>query len=446
MVPVAAVTPWKRIAGVGLAGVVLLVAAVAIGREMRRGTIVSRTVTRFALSLSPPDRLPSLDQSHRVVDISPDGTQIVFVGNRQIYLRRIDELEVIPIRGTAPEASASDQRAGPVDPFFSPDGQWVGYWQGGQLKKVPVGGGVPTVVCTIPRPTAGASWAADNTILFGMGPEGIWRVSSAGGSPEPIVPVSVGQGGLNPQLITANRVLYTQRTLTGRTPDQIVVYAIDTGTRQIIVDNGSAGRYLPSGHVVYVTDGTMRAVPFEMMTSRTTGTALSLVEGVAQSTTYAAAHYAVSQTGSLVFVPEQITNRTLVWVDRQGRQEAIAAPPRRYAFPRLSPDGTQIAVVVLRPEKDRGLWIWHEARGNLTRLATGRAISPIWTPDGRDIVFAANDGVQRQAADGSGTPEHLFASPDITFPDTMTTDGRSLIVEQRSQEVNRTGTVGGRLM
>jgi len=119
------------------------------------------------------------------------------------------------------------------------------------------------------------SWAADNTILFGMGPEGIWRVSSAGGSPQPMVPVSAGQGGLNPQRITANRVLYTQRTLTGRTPDQIVVYASDTGARRIIIDNGSAGRYLPSGHVVYVTDGTMHAVPFDVTTSRITGAALS---------------------------------------------------------------------------------------------------------------------------------------------------------------------------
>src|SRR5262249_49625428 len=155
----------------------------------------------------------------------------------------------------------------------------------GQIRRVPVGGGTPLVLCTIRQNSGGMNWAADDTLVFSQGPLGIWRVSGGGGTPELITrPPTEGQGALHPQILPGNRaVLYTLRTLTDATTDQIVVQSIDGGRPRVVVPHGYAAQYLPTGHLAYVDGGTLFAVPFDLKRLATTGKPVPLVERVMRS-------------------------------------------------------------------------------------------------------------------------------------------------------------------
>jgi serine/threonine-protein kinase len=354
----------------------------------------------------------------------------VYVANSRLYLRSLDELEAAPIRGT----EGNSEAASPMNPFFSPDGQWVGFWQAGQLKKVSIAGGAPVVLCAAGRPS-GASWGDDDTIVFSTGPEGIFRVPGAGGTPAVAVQVPQGDGALDVQILPhSHDVLYTLRTLTDATADQIVAQSLDGGAQRVVVQHGFDGLYLPTGHLLYVNAGTLVAVPFNRGTLTVSGAPVPLVEGVQLSLRSAFAQFNVSETGALVFMPAERVRRTLVWVDRQGGEELVPAEPRAYASPRISPDGTRVAVVLLQ-DQDQAVWVWNLAKASLTRLTFAlRSDFPIWSPDGRYVLFRSNEGIQRQTVEGGSNAERLIQPLLQTFPDALTPDGKSLLVDQRDQK------------
>jgi Tol biopolymer transport system component len=435
-----AVPPVSRIPRA--ASTVLAVAAAAVIAAYATWTLRSMwapspALARFTIALPIGDRFSNTGVD--VVALSADGSRLAYTANERLYLRAMDQLEATPIRGT----EGTDVAAG-RGPFFSPNGQWIGFWQDGQIKKVSVTGGAPLVLCAAENPW-GATWTTDNTILYGQseftkGSAGIWRVSSEGGKPEHIVKVEPGEVAHGPQMLSNGRVvLFTLFRRGEVNTAQIVVQSLDTGRRHVVVERGADARYVPTGHLVYALGGTLFAVPFDVSMLAVTGAAVPLVEDVAQQ--IVTAHFAISSNGALVYVPMDAVagipqaQRTLVWVDRQGREDPIKVAPGAYFYPRLSPDGTRIALDVR--EQDGNIWIWDLARQTLTRLTLEPTFEQygVWTPDGKAIIYSSSDvggpnaprNLFRRPADGTGTAEQLTPGTVAQFPSTVTPDGTALI-------------------
>ena len=380
-----------------------------------------------------------------VVAISPDGRHIVYSANGGLTLRPVDQLQGTPLPGTDVDPSG-----GAKSPFFSPDGQWIGYEGGGRLKKVALGGGAPITLAEI-GDVWGANWGADDTILFGRGAEGIWQVSGTGGTPEQLIAVEDGEAAHGPQMLPGGEwVLFTLRP-TGRTQwdeAQIVVQSLDTDERVVVIEGGRDARYLPTGHLVYGLAGVVFAVAFDPETRQLVGGAVSLVEGVSvpRSTT-GAVQFSVASNGSLVYAPSTLGfgsgERGLMWVNDTGQEEHLQTAPGSYLGVSLSPDGTQAAVGTTA-EQNQDLWVAELERGSLTRVTTDAApdTKPLWTPDGASVVYESlRDGtpaLYRKAADGTGTAEHLFTLDGATeiIPIDWTLDGTAILVVVRMPETS----------
>ena len=399
------------------------------------------SLARFTIPLPTGDHFSNFGV--HVVALSTDGSRLVYVANERLYMRRMDQLDAAPVRGAAGTGAAA-----PRNPLFSPDGQWIGFWQEGQLKKVSVDGGAPIVLCAAENPW-GASWTTDNTILYGQNQEGfglggIWRVSGNGGKPERLVTVEADLIADGPQLLPGGRaVLFTLTRKNDRDAAQIVVQSLGTQSRRIVVDRGAAAHYVATGHLVYALGGTVLAAPFDVKTLAVTGGALPLVEDVAQVSV--TAHFAISSQGALAYVPRdgigagaRQQQRTLAWIDRQGREDPIKAPPRAYIYPRLSPDGTRVALEIREPPSD--IWIWDLAHETLRRLTFEPTFdqNPVWTADGRGVIFgssatggpASPRSLFRRAADGTGVAEQLTRGTVAQFASAVTPDGSALIFRE----------------
>jgi serine/threonine-protein kinase len=389
-------------------------------------------LARFSIALQAGQRFSS--PGHRPIALSPNGAVIVYTANQQLYVRPIDQLEAGPLRGTDGAAGPTAARGA----FFSPDGQWVGFWQGEQLKKIPIAGGAPIVLCSARNPW-GARWTAENTILYGQGHEGIWRVSDYGGKPEKLVKVDAGQIASSPQLLPGGRaILFTLSNLSQPETRQIVVQSLDTSVRRVLVEAGTDAEYVPTGHLVYALAGTLFAVPFVVEALAPIGGPVALVDEVAMSPDAVMAYFAVSNEGTLAYVPSDAVReqrvRTLVWVDRQGRETPIKGMPSgTHTQARLSPDGTRIALVTRRQDTD--IWIFDLARETLGRLTFGPAWDqdPVWTPDNKSVIFSSGGpggigprNLFRRAVDTTGTAEQLTQDA-FAIPKAFTLDGKGLV-------------------
>jgi serine/threonine-protein kinase len=428
--------PASVIRRTGLSLVAAGTAAVIAGYAawmLKPASVPSLSLARFTIPVPMGERFSNTGR--HLVALSPDGGHIVYVANQRLYVRPLDQLEALPLRGTEGPSALSAR-----SPFFSPDGQWVGFWQDGQLKKVSMTGGAAVSLCAARNPPWGATWAADNTILYGQGGDGIWRVSGTGGKPENVVKVEAEQVAHGPQLLPGgDAVLFTLARNGDWETAQIVAESLETGRRHVILEEGTDARYVPTGHLLYALGDTLLAVPFDVERLAVTGGPVPLVEGVGRAPggLTGAAHFAVSSDGALVYVPtdalgEQL--RTLVWVDRQEREEPLKAPPYPYFDPRLSPDGTRVALD--RSDEEDDIWIFDLVRASLTRLTFGKAIEfpPIWTANGQAVLFSSGQvgfggsrNLFRLAADGTGTPEQLTQGPAGHIPYAVTLDGTGLI-------------------
>ena len=366
------------------------------------------------------------------VAVAPDGSSIVYVANNELFLRLMNELGARPIRGT---------EGAPTSPFFSPDGQSVGYWDArdGALKKIEIAGGTPIALDSATN-FRGASWEADGTILYGKD-DGIWTVSADGGQPELVIPIEQGWAN-GPQMLPDGRtVLFTLlddfRVAGGwEGRAEIVVQDLETGTREVLLA-GEDGRYVPTGHLVYAVDTTLFAVPFDAAGRQVTGGPVPVVEGVRREVlvpgiTTATANYDFTHDGRLVYVhgpEERFTNipRDLVAVDREGVARPLTDERRDYWRPRISPDGTHVAVEVFDGAA-RHIWVIDVETGVSTQLTFERALHdfPVWTPDGQSVIFHSRreeaDGIYRKPADGSGEAEFLGVA-GATVPTDASRDG-----------------------
>ena len=319
---------------------------------------------------------------------------MAYLANGQLYVRALDEFDARPLA-----AVGFTQLA----PFFSPDGQWIGFFslEEGALKKVAVSGG-GAVTLTAASDPRGASWGEDDTIVFGENRQGISRVSGAGGAPEMLVSSDGAVGAVGavgqPQLLPGGETLLFTLAEGQFSWDtaQIVVERLATGERTVLVEEGYDGRYLETGHLLYGFRDTPMAVPFDVERLEVTGGPVPLVEGVNRAAFRGAAILDVARNGTLVYQPFQAKAgaRTLTWVGRDGTEENLPVPARFYLYARLSPDGTRVVLDARDEEND--LWVWHLARETLTRLTFGAGYDafPVWTPDGQRVVFAS--GSQRR--------------------------------------------------
>jgi serine/threonine-protein kinase len=397
-------------------------------------------VTRFAVALGSESSFSATGR--HLIALSPDGTRLVYVANGQLYMRALDQLEAVPIRGTG----------GGIDfgrsPFFSPDGKWVGFWQDGKLKKVLADGGKSADICEAENPF-GASWGDDHTNVFGGGSRGIFRVSPDGGQPELIVrdPGGTAHG---PQVLPGGRSVLFTLLREGNSWDDadIVVQSLNGGRREVVIRGGTDARYLETGHLVYVANGTLFAQPFDVGSLKVSGGPVSLVERVAQSPIQTgAAHFSLSRSGTLAYVDgsfqSAVRTSTLVWLDRQGRETPLKAPPQAYTYPRISPDGSQIAVSVRGNRSDttnlENVFIWDITRETLARLTSGGGLhrQPVWSPKGERLAYAwsaaGNPQTWWQAADGGGAPERLDdATRQGHLPTSFAPDGTKLVVDSVS--------------
>ena len=301
-------------------------------------------VTRFALALGEGQQIRVV--SNQSLAVSPDGTQLVYVANNQLYLRSMSDLEARPIPGT-------QQTPNPSSPVFSPDGQSIAFLSAGDkaVKKIAVNGGAAVTICPADHPFLGMTWDAAG-IVFGQA-TGIMRVSANGGQPEMLVSVKDGEVMYGPQVLPGGEwllfTLATAATADGWDKAQIVVQSLKSSERKTLVSGGSDGRYLPTGHLVYALGGVLFAVPFDLPRLAVTGGPVPIVEGVKRSAgSSGIAQFSVSSTGSLVFVPGPASTSStlsdLALVDRNGAVQPLKLPPGPYQYPRLSPDGKRIAV------------------------------------------------------------------------------------------------------
>ena len=409
-------------------------------------------VTRATITTSGPAAL-TINGTDRDIDLSPDGTHVVYVGNNgtQLFVRALEALEPVAI------ASGVSLRG----PFISPDGQWVGFIDnaGDTLTKVAITGGPPIPLAAIGGVPRGATWTPDDTIIFATNnvATGLMRVSAAGGMPEVLTRPDRAQGEddhLWPEVLAEGRaVLFTITSqMGGLDAAKVAVRDLRTGTQKVLLRGGSHGRYVASrlaspkqgGHLVYVAAGTLRAIPFDPNRLETKGTAVPVLQQLVTAGN-GAGDFAVAADGTLVYVdvPGSLVGnaRTLVWVDRTSKEEPLAAPPRLYIQSRLSPDGTRVALASIDQEND--LWIWDLRRATLTRLTLdpGEDWFPVWTPDGRRIIFSSNRSGQAnlwwQAADGTGAAERLTTGSNPQLATGITPAGTAVVFQERTPTMGR---------
>jgi len=435
----------RRGAALVVASLMVAAAAVVLAAWMALRpppTVAPRPATRFRITV-PPDTLlinPTGDSGGTGLALSPDGSLLAYVarlgasGEYQLYTQASDQLDAVPIRGAR-------FAAGSGTVFFSPNAEWIGFHADGKLHKVPSVGGAALTLCDAPG-LWGATWMPDDSIVFGSrAANGLLRVSAAGGTPTQL---TKPDGNLErshrwPEVLPGGKaiVFAIQRPNTDFNGAAIGVLRLDTGEWSALFEGGTAPHYLPSGHLTFVRDGVMLAVPFDLGTLQVTGAAVPLIDGVFASVPNGAAKLAVSETGSIAYVPGGAARlaRAMVWVDRHGMVQPLPVVHQTYEAPRLSPDGQRVAVAVNNAAAagDRNIWMYDVARTTLSKLTAEKvqAESPAWTPDGRLVTYVASRSplrhFMRKAADGSGTEETLAGTDRHLHSGSWSPKGDALI-------------------
>ena len=415
---------WRQRTAWAAAGLALGAAAVGLALWSLAPPPAPSGVRRLSLELpSPMARGTSFA-------LSPDGSTLAYVGrdrrSRRLMVRRLDQADAQPLAGAE----------GALDPFFSPDGAWIGFFAGGgpagpterlqprwTLMKVPAAGGAPVALAEN-VPAIGASWGDDDRIVVGaLG--GLLRVPGDGGTPEAVLPA-----GAVPELAAcmaphvlpgSSALLFVEFVPDGEL--QLKAVTLPAGEPRLVASAVTEATYAPTGHLLLrqvrqapsrrgPATATLMAAPFDAERLELTGPTVPVVPDAGLS--------AWAGDGTLVyevdaFYPAE-SRRTLAWVDREGGEEPLPAPPRAYRTPRVSPDGGRIALAVTAANgSDADIVIYDVAREASNRLTfEGWNVNPLWSPDGRRVVYttagADGFGLFRKAADGTGQAERLTST------------------------------------
>jgi serine/threonine-protein kinase len=415
-----------RAGAVGLKGVGKLPLAASVGAAFLAGALVVGALVRAA---GPGTGDPSAADAPivgfkiagvygatqgRVVAISPDGSLLASVSGLGLSVRSISESDVaIPVRSDGAQPQ----------PFFSPDGGWIGYFAGvsANLMRVAVTGGAPSLVATGRARALGGSWGSDDTIVFAT-TEGLYRVPAAGGEPELIAAPNPDQGELyytSPEVMPGGAaVLFSIQPQEGADDTRGTIAALDlTSLEQVIVLRGGSGpRYSSTGHLLYSSGGALFGVAFDPNSLRASREPVALsVDGIHLTRGFAP-DFDIADNGTLVYVPAaaQRRLRTLSWVSRDGTEEPIVVPPRPYGYLRVSPDGSRIAMDIEGANRD--VYVWDLGRSTLSRITNdpGEDFFAHWSPDSRRLFYSSNRSgivnVYSQYVDGTGEAELVVES------------------------------------
>jgi serine/threonine-protein kinase len=429
--------PWNRLT-IGLTAVaVILLLTTLWGWQRPTG---SDGIARFAVALPAEQRVVFNHDGHTIA-LAPDGRSLVYVGvgagEPQLYIREMGELEARLLPGTEQAR----------DPFFSPDGRWIGFFAQSRLQKVELDGGPPTAIADA-ADDRGATWTDDDMIVFTPNTTtGLVQVPASGGDIETLTipnPDSAEVSHRWPQILPGGKaVLFT---IWNNSTDAAILATLSLADGEIKyhVRGAARGLYVETGHLVYVDgQGVMHAMPFDAGTLQVTGTPIPLVEGVVVKVRTAAAEFAVAASGMLAYLTG-VNEATLVLVDREGGEQQLDGAHRWPDTPRFSPDGREIAFSIAEGQ-DPDIWIYDVAGSAVRRFTfEGNNTYPEWSRDGRWIGFSSTRSgsnrrdLFRKRADGSGPAEVLYSadldqwevewSPSdvVLFRETIPTTSRDL--------------------
>jgi eukaryotic-like serine/threonine-protein kinase len=438
-VPAYSSTGWRLTALTAIIVTTLTLLVLARTLQLSRNAGAPTASQALRASIDLPGDLSLALGGMSVLALSPDGMTLAFSALREgrsgLCIRRVDDFEVRPIPGTD----------GAAAPFFSPDGQWIGFFARGQMKKVALTGGAPVPVAPAPF-SRGAAWLEDGTIIFTPEPDvGLSRVSAAGGAVQALTKADRAANEIAhrwPRMLPGSKaVLFT--VFKGVESDSLIsVLSVDTGERKPLIPGGTNPFYVPDraqperGQIVYARDGQLFASPFDLRRLEVTGPPRRVAAGVQQTSTGPAA-FAISSDGTLVNVSGGASEQqqVLLWVDPRGGEQPLGTPPGNYKFPRLSPDNSQLLVTRL----DGGnydLWIYDLATGGWAKLTVDAAFDAagVWSADGRRVAFRSFRGhpfnIFWKPSDGSATEQRITTAPANQTVHAWTRDGRAVIYSQ----------------
>lgn len=412
-----------------VAGVAILIAS-GLGAIAYRATRPAelRPLVRLDVDLGSGVSLTEPNGADTI--LSPDGTRLVFVSKGKLFTRKLDQPKAVELAGTD----------GVSSPFFSPDGRWVAFFEQGKVKKIPVEGGAIIALCEAGT-LRGGSWGEDGNIILSLrNIAPLSRVPATGGEPAAVTELAHGETSHRwPQVLPGSKaVLFTVATGNNYDAANIDVVTLADHRRKTLIRGGMWGRYLATsrewGHLVYVNRGTMFAVPFDPYALEVHGTPTPVVDQVTYSTANGSTQFAFAEAdngpGTLVYRSGGATGAelfTVRWLDSTGKTQPLLAKPDSYIYPRLSPDGQKLAI------STTDAWVYEARRDTMTRLTFSGAAYPVWSPDGRFIVYSKQgEGMFWTRADGAGNPQSLTQSKNAQIPWRFTADGRRLVFNEQS--------------
>ncbi len=423
---------WAKRASVAWAATALcaIISGVACWFAWHSAAPVDHQLTRLGIDLGPD---AVLDASS-ILAISRDGRRIVFPargpnGQHQLAFRELNEAEPTLLAGTE----------GAFNPFFSPDGQWIGFFAAGQLKKVSIQGGAPVSLTSLVLGRAagqGASWGDDGNIVTTMGTlSPLALVFSGGGPAQPLTRLASGESAHSwPQVLPhANAVLFTAvASLSGMENANIEAVSLKTREIKIVQHGGYFGRYLPTGHLVYMHHGKLFGVKFDPDRLEIRGTPAPLLGDVAANPSTGGGQFDFSATGTLVYAASNNAAQSwgIGWVSSSGPVRPLLANPGAYTHPRLSPDGRKLSF----NGSNQDIYVYDLDRETTSRLTfTGHANSAVWTPDGKHIVFASTSdhSLYWLRSDSAAAPQRLLEASSNLAPWSFSPDGRHLAFFER---------------
>ena len=432
---------WAMVA-VSLLGAV----GMAFWSFTRGGEVQTPDPVRFAIDLLPGEELPLDPGLPRPLAISRDGRRIVYVARgssgTRIYLRRPDDPEATPIAGTE----------GGSAPFVSPDGEWLGFAARGGIWKVPIVGGTPQSVAIVSN-VVGATWSDDGSIVFNTWESGLFRVSSDGGTPQPLTrrEAEPGEGAHQVPYALPDGRTVAFAVSHGSQPPTLELADLSTSKRTRLFE-GTDPHYLSSGHLLFTRAGRLHVIRFDLTRLASIGSATLVDDAMSVAVVQDRGALAAALDGTLAYILSPSTTSRLVLVDTDGAVRRVVDGPRSFSHPRLSPDGSR-AVVRAGTQTDGELLVYDLERNSRVRLSVGGLVGrPVWSHDGKTIAFQKDGGssIQSMPADDSRPPEILLARDHSgpVFPLAWSRDGKTFVYSRASPKTNRdvfTRTGGGAL-
>jgi Tol biopolymer transport system component len=400
----------------------------------------SASLARFVVAL-PSSQMLVADVDGSSLAISPDGQHFVYTGTsangvRQLYLRELGQLEARPISGTEDA----------INPFFSPDGQWVGFATTSKLKRVALAGGAPIAI-TDAFNNRGAAWGSKDVVIYDVSnTTGLSVVAAGGGTPEVLTTLDSARQEIShrwPAILPGGKAaLFTIWRSASDNPVEIAVVSLETHKVKRLIAGGTHAQYAPTGHLVYGTlDGALLAVPFDLRRLEVTGAPVSILQGVLAKPSSGNSDYAIAPSGTLAYVTGKATSASLALVDRAGKEQVLGGTLSTPESPRVSPDGRRIAVDLAGTGTAFDIWIYSIGPSTLTRFTFGsNGRYPSWSPDGRQILFSAEAPPARirslfaKPSDGSGEATLLAARPGQLYDGVFSPDGRYLVYRETMSE------------